>query len=461
MNYRKISTAIYVVVLFTAISCNKKELKQGDDLPDMSLEPQNNQRLKWFQEAKFGMFIHWGLYAVPAGEWNGNTNYAEWIMLHGDIPIETYKDYAGQFNPTKFNAEEWATLAKDAGMKYLVITAKHHDGFSMYESKFTDYDIIDATPFKRDPLKELAEACRKVGIKFCVYYSMVDWYHPEFPAKYSQIRKNFPSGYHGRPNENADIKKYNEFMRNQVKELLTNYGDVGIVWFDGGGSFRNYDRVHILEAERMVDMIHELQPNTLINNRLGYGTDYGTPEQYIPDGPQASAFEVCMTLNKHWGYNKNDHDWKDAKTIITNISDIATKGGNYLLNVGPTAEGLIPDSSVNILKQVGEWMKVNGEAIYGTTSAPPRDNMRFAGTRMTQKPGKLYLHVFNWPDDQKLFVEGMKGGITQKVYLLSDPDKTPLDFEAKERSVTISVPTEAPDKICSIVVLEYEGTLLD
>jgi alpha-L-fucosidase len=454
------SFLIVVCLSAVALSCGKNDAEgeTSHQTPQTALP--SPARLQWFHEARFGMFIHWGLYAIPAGEWNGNTNYAEWIMLQGDIPIGTYEKYAREFNPVRFNAEEWVSLAKDAGMKYLVVTAKHHDGFSMYESAFTDYDISDATPFRRDPLKELAEACRKAGIKFCVYYSIVDWHHPEFPARYSQIRKNFPEGYHGNPNPKADIRNYNAYMRNQVNELLTKYGDVGIVWFDGGGSFRNYDRVKLLEADQMIDMIHRVQPAALINNRIGFGADYGTPEQYIPDGPQSNAFEVCMTLNKHWGYNKNDNEWKDARTIINNISDIASKGGNYLLNVGPTAEGLIPDSSVMILRETGKWMKTNGDAIYNTTGAPPRDNIRFSG-KMTQKPGKLYLHVFNWPEDQKLFIEGMKGEITQKAYLLSDPEKKPLTFDAKERSVTINVPAKAPDEICSVVVLEYEGELLD
>jgi alpha-L-fucosidase len=450
---------LLMVVVFLLWACQKNV---GNDHVSSETSDSTAQadRLKWFQEAKFGMFIHWGLYAVPAGEWDGNKNYAEWIMLHGNVPIDTYEGFAPQFNPVKFDARQWANLAKEAGMKYLVFTAKHHDGFCMYDSKYTDYDIMDATPFKRDPMKALAEACKEVGIKFCVYYSTVDWHHPEFPARYSQIKKNFPSGYHGKPNPKADMHVYNEYLNNQIRELLTNYGDVGIVWFDGGGAFRNYNRLDVLEAQQVVKTIHEAQPQTLINNRLGYGSDYGTPEQYIPDAPLGNPFEVCMTLNKHWGYNKNDQEWKSAETIIANISDIASKGGNYLLNVGPTAEGVIPDSSINILKETGKWMAINGEAIYNTTGAPPRDNMRFSG-KMTQKPGKLFLHVFNWPDDHQLFVEGMKGKIVKKAYLLADTTHSALKFDAYERSIIIHVPENAPDKICSVVVLEYEGKLLD
>src|SRR5688572_2639797 len=203
-------------------------------------------RLAWFNNAKFGLFIYWGLYAVPAGEWGEGKNYGEWIMLQADIPVERYEGFAREFNPVKFDAREWVALAQDAGMKYLVVTAKHHDGFCMYDSKLTDYDIVDATPFKRDPLKELAEGSRKAGITFSAYYTVVDWHHPDFPARYSQIRKPFPDGYHGRPRPEADIKKYAAYMKGQVQELLTHYGDLGIVWFDGGGSFRNRDRKALL-----------------------------------------------------------------------------------------------------------------------------------------------------------------------------------------------------------------------
>ena len=445
----------------TLFSCtnqkeNTKEVVSEND-------PESNQsdaRLEWFKEAKFGMFIHWGLYAVPAGEWNGETNHAEWIMLQSNIPVDQYEGFAKKFNPVEFNAEQWVKIAKQAGMKYIVITSKHHDGFSMYNSQYTDYDIVDATPFKRDPLKELAEACQKEGLKFCVYYSIVDWHHPDFPSKYGQISKEFPSGYHGRPNPQADISKYNTYMNHQIKELLTNYGPIGIVWFDGGGSFRNYDRASILNADELVKMIHETQPATLINNRLGVGADYGTPEQYIPESSMGTAFEVCMTLNDHWGYNKYDHNWKDAKTIINNLSDIASKGGNYLLNVGPTAQGVFPQEAVDILRQVGDWMKVNHEAIYDVEPAPPGDKIRIRG-RITQKPGKLYLHVSHWPDDQQLFVQGMKGAITKKIYLLADPQQKPLKFDAYERSVNIHVPDMAPDAACSIIVLEYDGKLID
>src|SRR5439155_20601574 len=252
----------------------------------------------------------------------------------------------------KFDAKAWAKVAKNAGMKYVVITAKHHDGFSMFDSKLTDYDIVDATPYKRDPMKELAEAVRAEGMTFCFYYSVPDWHHPDFPAKYSQrVDKTTGLGFHGDPNPDADVEKYVAYVKGQVRELLTNYGPIGILWFDGGGSFGkdNDLRIKVMHAQEIIDMIHEIQPNCLVNNRLGLPGDYGTPEQKIPDKKSDTPWETCMTLNKHWGYNKNDHDWKEPKEVIQKLADIASKGGNYLLNIGPTAEGEFPPESIQIL----------------------------------------------------------------------------------------------------------------
>ncbi len=404
------------------------------------------KRTEWFRQDKFGMFIHWGIYSVPAGEWKEGKDHAEWIMLTGKIPSAEYAKFATQFNPVKFNAQEWVQLAKDAGMKYLVITSKHHDGFCMYDSKLTDYDIMQSTPFGRDPMKELASACNLAGLKFCFYYSVVDWHHPEFPATYSQ------RGWHGDPNPNADLEKYVAYMKGQVRELLSNYGPIGIMWFDGGGSFRGQPMAELVHAQEIIDMIHKLQPMCLVNNRLGLPADYGTPEQRIPGQAPKQLFEVCMTLNRHWGYNKYDQDWKSPETVVRNLADIAGKGGNYLLNVGPTAEGTIPDGSIRTLREVGKWMKVNGDSIYGTTASP------FAKTpwgRCTAKSGKLYLHVFEWPGDGKLAVPGLKNQVS-KAYLLSARDK-PCAATAGNEQVTVAVPQEMPDKIDTVVVLEIQG----
>src|SRR5512146_1476386 len=207
--------------------------------------PSDEKRTEWFRHDKFGMFIHWGIYSVPAGEWKGGKDHAEWIMLTGKIPSAEYEKFATGFNPVKFDATQWVQLAKDAGMKYLVITSKHHDGFCMYDSKLTDYDIMQATPFGRDPMKELAAACQQTGLKFCFYYSVPDWHYAEFPAKYSQ------RGFHGNPNPNADLNKYVEYMKGQVRELLSNYGPIGIMWFDGGGSFSKQPMAELIHAQEI------------------------------------------------------------------------------------------------------------------------------------------------------------------------------------------------------------------
>ena len=413
----------------------------------------NADRMKWFNEARYGLFIHWGLYAVPAGEWNGVTKYDEWIQLEAKIRCSEYDKLAAKFNPTKFDAKAWARLAKDAGMKYVVITAKHHDGFSLFDSKLSDFDIVDATPYKKDPMKELADAVRAEGLTFCFYYSIPDWHDPNFPAKYSMR-----GGFHGNPNDAADIEKYNAFMKGQVKELLTNYGPIGILWFDGGGSFNRDDalRAKLVHAQEIIDMIHELQPNCLVNNRLGLPADYGTPEQKIPGEALKSAFEVCMTVNDHghWGYNKHDTKFKSVETLVRNIADIASKGGNYLLNVGPTAEGEIRGPEAERLIEVGKWMKTNGESIYGTTGSPLEAVPQWG--RVTQKGKTFYLHVFEWPSEGKLPVPGLPS-TPKKAFLLGDESKRELTIDIPpEEVMTIAVPERAPDPINTVIVVETE-----
>jgi alpha-L-fucosidase len=425
---------------------------KGDILPtplksEVKTE-QDSDRLRWFRDARFGMFIHWGLYAVPAGEWDGKTDYGEWIMLQAKIPSAEYEKLAGRFNPVRFSAKEWIRTAKEAGMKYIVITAKHHDGFAMYDTKLTDYNIVKATPFKRDPLKELAGACRQEGITLCFYYSVPDWHHPDFPAKYSQ------RGFHGNPNPHADLDRYVTYMKAQVRELLTDYGPVGILWFDGGGSFRDVDnRAELVHAQQIIDMIRGLQPNCLVNNRLGLPADYGTPEQKIPGRAPDTPFEVCMTLNRHWGFNAKDQDWKSPKEVIRNLVDIVSKGGNYLLNVGPTAEGVIPAESVRILKGVGRWLERNGEAVYQTTASPLPSVPAWG--RVTQKGRKVYLHVFDWPADGKLVVEGLKPNV-QRAYLLADKERKPLHLQRTTGGVQIDIPANPPDPVGAVVVLESQ-----
>lgn len=372
------------------------------------------KRTKWWREAKFGMFIHWGIYAVPADatDLQGRKTNAEWYMSNKQMQVKEYEKFAAQFNPVQFNAREWVRMAKEAGMKYIVITSKHHDGFCMFDTNLTDYNLLKATSFKRDPMKELAEECRRQGIKFCFYYSIMDWYHPDYLPRRHWERDV-------RPAAGADLNRYIDFMKGQLRELLTNYGPIGVLWFDGGWEHN----AQALRSAEVNTFIRSLQPSILINDRNQSPEDFSTPEQTIPAGamPGGRLWETCMTINDTWGYATNDNNWKSAEELIRMLCDIAHKGGNFLLNVGPTAEGTFPQPIVERLQRIGQWMKVNGSAIYGTTQSPFRVPS-FNG-RCTQKGNTLYLHVFEWGDGE-LRLEGLETKVLSARALLgSEPLK--------------------------------------
>jgi alpha-L-fucosidase len=422
---------------------------------------QHNARMEWFREARFGMFIHWGLYSEAAGSWDGKPTdgAGEWIMNNMQIPVSQYARLVPQFNPVKFNAQAWVQLAKNAGMKYIVITSKHHEGFDMYPSTLTDW-CIKSTPFQRDPLKELSVACQEAGIKLCFYYSIMDWHHPDYLPRKS---------WNDEANPNPDFERYVAYMKGQLKELLTGYGPIGLIWFDGNWEKSwNYDR-----GLDLYNYIRGIQPDLIVNNRVGQdrkgiaGTtdgqervgDYGTPEQTIPAngfGPGVD-WETCMTMNDTWGYKRQDQNWKSTQTLIRNLVDIASKGGNYLLNVGPTSEGLIPEASVERLNEIGQWMSVNGEAIHDTTATPFERQLPWGRCTKKIENGNttLYLHVFDWPADGKLFVPGLKSR-AESVFMFANATAS-LNEETGEDGTTIFLPPAAPDKISSTVVLNFAG----
>ena len=441
-----------ILVLSTFCQCGDNT-NPGTDL-QANQDAESQSRLEWFSQAKYGLFLHWGLYAVCEGDWNNNKEQAEWLMIKENFSSSEYEKFADSFNPVKFNAEDWVNIARSAGMKYIVITAKHHDGFCMYNSEYTDYDIVDATPYGKDPMKELAEACRENGIKLCFYYSIVDWHHPEFPVKYS-MKKFHPLGYHGDPNPDADVKKYALYMKNQLRELLSNYGDIGIIWFDTGGAFRAEDMAELLDGDAIVRMIREIQPQCLINNRLGVeGTDYGTPEQHIPGTVQAQPFEVCMTLGRKWSWNKYDTLLKSPAQVIYNLVDIVSKGGNYLLGIGPKPDGTLPEIATERMLEVGAWLEQYGESIYN--AGKPDVELRFRSGIITQNEEKIFLHFFKAPGKTEIIIEGFVLDF-KRAYFFDDPQKREIPTDIYHNTIVLNLPPGLKPDPDKIVVIEYHN----
>ncbi len=383
----------------------------------------DDQRTQWFEDARFGIFIHWGGYSVIGRN--------EWAREMFHVPQAEYDSYVRRLNPIHYDPTAWVKLAKNAGARYMVITSKHHEGFSMFRSNESDYGI-KMTPFQGDPLKMLADAARRNDMRLGFYYSIMDWHHPDYLPK----RAWEPAD----PNVHGDLDRYiNEFAKKQIRELLTGYGDVAVMWFDGQWEHTSAE----MHSDEIYEMIRSLQPNTLINDRLFNGPsehhgDFGTPEQFVPATGLTDAaghhilWEECATINTDsWGYNKYETDFKTSRDLIRMLIEVVSKGGNLLLNVGPTPDGRIQDEFVTRLNAMGEWMKQNSAAIYGTKASPfPR--LPFFG-RATQKGNVVYLHVFQWPADGKLHVPGLRN-IVQSARLLADPKTSlPVSHEARMR----------------------------
>ena len=398
----------------------------------LSVTVQAQDRMDWFRDAKFGMFIHWGIYTELAGIYGDKTDGGEWMMHSKQIPISEYSALAGQFNPVRFDADDWMSLAAEAGQRYLVVTAKHHDGFAMYGSKVSGYNIVDATPYGRDVLQELHDACLRHGIHFGFYYShMLDWYHPG------------ANGCAWDPAHKGSRQDYlDKVAVPQVRELLDRFPDAEIVWFDQGGDITEE------EAMRFYGMVRE-NPSIILNNRIGGGLtgDVITPEQFIPaTGYNGKPWETCMTMNRHWAYCAYDDNWKSAGEIILKLSEIVSKGGNLLLNIGPDKYGTIPQICRDNLKAIGRWMKVNGEAIYGTEASPfPFLPFGYA----TRKGNTLYLHIRDW--SKELSVPAVLK--VRKAYLLADPSVR-IRSGRKGGSTWFRLPPFAPDAAVSVLAVE-------
>ena len=407
---------------------------------------ESGERTRWFREAKFGIFIHWGPYAVLGRH--------EWARHRYQIPQAEYDQYARAFNPVRFNADEWAALARGAGARYIVITSKHHDGFSIWRSKVSDYDM-EITPYPGDPLKQLAEAARRHDLRLGFYHSIMDWHHPDYrPRRAWEYPKEYKEG--------GNNRRYADFMKEQIRELLTGYGDVAMIWFDG--EWEN-TLSQINAEDEIYDFIRGLQPNTLINDRLyqrrpGNKADFGTPEQFVPatglrapDG-RPILWEACVTINaESWGYNKYETEFKTERDLIRMLIEVVSKGGNLLLNVGPRPDGTIQQEFVTRLEAIGRWLRVNGEAIYGAT-ASPFERMPFYG-RATVKNHRLYLHLFEWPARGELRLPGLRN-LVHAARLLAGPD-VKITATRDGDDIVFRLPAEAPDETASVIELTLDG----
>jgi alpha-L-fucosidase len=459
--------------------------------------------MEWWDEARFGMFIHWGLYSIPGGNWNGVEieELGEWIMAYADIPVEQYENLATQFNPEKFDAKQWVQLAKDAGMKYMVLTTRHHDGFCLFDSKHTNWNVMNATPFKRDIVKELSDECKKASIKFCAYYSILEWQHPamELNTDFENLEPFSDQAIEGGPFSYIDStwRKYGNvrvaegrkeefigYMRAQLKELIENY-DPAIIWFDGGW----VDWWTPEDGKELLNYLWGLKPDLIFNNRAGedfendtwYG-DYGTPEQSIPEEGLDYRWESCMTMNSTWGYKSYDHNWKSSQLLITQLVDIIAKGGNFLLNIGPKADGSFPQESIDRLNEISKWMAVNSKFVHGTKMWKPymegENEMLFEyydtpdvasvqlpftvhDIRFTTKGNIIYAACLNWPKEdvqiKSMGKEVIPNMIITNIELLGSEEK--LLWNQEDNFLRILPPKEKPCKYVYVFKVTLENNL--
>ena len=411
-----------------------------------------DDRLAWWRSARFGLFLHWGLYSILHGEWGGRADYAEWIRNNAHIPLREYDRLVARFNPTAFDADHWVAMAKQAGMRYVTITSKHHDGFCLFDNPLTTF-CVRSTPFRRDIMGELAEACRRAGLRICWYHSIMDWHHPDYLPRRDWEATSRPVG-------SARYERYLRYLHGSLERLLTRYGDIGVMWFDG-----QWESTWTHEMGRaLYAKCRQLQPNVIVNNRVeGWSPvpitdplgDFRTPEQEVPaTGWPGVDWESCITMNRNWGFNARDHDFKPAAQLIALLVETASKGGNLLLNVGPKPDGTFPDESVERLAAIGRWMAVNGEAIYGTTASP----FAQAPFRATVNGNRLNLFVADWPPgpDSSLVLPGLTTAV-RNAWLLADPARRPIPVTPTSRGPQLALPAAGPDPVCSVIVVECEG----
>lgn len=418
----------------------------------------------WFGADRFGMFIHFGLYALAARH--------EWVQNREEIPGETYAKYFENFDPDLYDPKEWARRAREAGMKYVVLTAKHHEGFCLWDSEFTDYKATN-TPYGKDLLKPYVEAFRAEGLRVGFYYSLIDWHHPQFPIDAIHPLRNHPDA--PEMNKTRDVRRYAEYMRNQVTELLTNFGEISVIWFDFSYPQREHRGMpgkgrNDWESEELMGLVRQLQPNIIVGDRLdlpadgNFPKDLATPEQYTPRvAPLANGkpvrWEACHTFSGSWGYHRDENTWKDAGQLINILIDTVSLGGNLLMNVGPTARGTFDARANRALEVYRDWMRLNGRSIYG---AGPSEYTAPVGCRLTQRGNRLYVHLQTWPF-RHIHIEGLGGRVKYAQFLHDASEIQWIDPEAEVDSnigvtvgkgmLTLELPVIKPDVVVPVIEL--------
>jgi alpha-L-fucosidase len=408
-------------------------------------------RMAWWRESRFGMFIHFGLYSILGGEWSGRTDYGEWIRNNAKIPIDEYEKLLGRFDPVRFDADAIARMARDAGMRYLVITTKHHDGFCLWPTKQTRW-AVQNTPYRKDLMRAVVDACRANGVRPCWYHSIMDWHHPDYlPRRDWEVA--------ARPETGAQFARYERYLRAQVEELLTQYGDIGVMWFDG-----EWESTWKREmGASLLEHVNRLQPDCLVNSRVAqqpqnglearegkptYG-DFGTPEQKIPDrGTPGVDWESCITMNGNWGYNRADKAFKSLPKLVEILVETSSKGGNLLLNIGPDGEGTVPPESVDRLGGLAGWMRVHADAIHGS-SASPFEGAPFRATRMDRT---LYCFLPAWPAGRELLLPRVRAQPVRAAMLGSTTRDT-LPTRVVDAGLVVTLPERPADVTCSVLAV--------
>ena len=458
-------SGIFIVFVLICISPVCAQDTGGLSFNAQEPEYLRDARMEWFRDAHFGMFVHWGLYSVAEGIWNGkdyaaNGGAAEWLQSAANVPADVYeKTLTPLFKPKKDFAREWARMAKEAGCRYVIFTSRHHEGFALHDSKTTTFDGMDVTG--RDLAREIINALHEQGLRVGIYFSLLDWHYPD-----AYVEHGLPAPG-GVKNEGRDNSKYVEYMYRQAEELFSNYGPIDVVWWDYSSEEIQGEK---WGARKLVAMVKAHQPNIIMNNRLyafeknsqytRANGDLVTPEQHIPEtGFKGMDWESCMTMNGTWGYSRNNQNWRTPRELIRNMADIVSKGGNYLLNVGPMGDGTVPARSVELMHSIGQWMRVNGESIYGTRANTIGG---VAWGRITSRPGRYYLHVFNWPSGNRLHVPlAPAPGSVPRAWFLADSSRRELPISAGNKGIDIDVSNAAfRDKDNTVIVLDAQGVSL-